>query len=215
MLPLPAVFVVGLVAGHLVKRRRQRVGSAVAPAVAVVIPAETQAILRQGRSTRQRREAPSGETLSHLFVDKAVQWTLLEEWQQKASDDYDRDAALYKQGRVTVEEPEAGVVTTAQAVTAQTLEKSAAIYEDIGDQIAEVEASLDKLREALVDIYGPVAHQVVCDRLDRAIAKRAQSDPTLAAQYPKRPQWGSILLLLAMAATKTALEDDQADWEES
>ena len=210
----PLVIVAGLVAiGHLAKR--SRVGSAVAPAVAVVIPPETQAILRRGQSTRRRSETLSGEKLSQLFVEKAVRLTLLTEWQQKASDDYDRDAALYKQGRVTLEESEAGEVTTALAVTPQTLEKKAAIYEDIGDQILAVDASLDKLREALVDIYGPVAHQVVCDRLDRAIAMQAQSAPTLAAQYPKRPQWGSIPLLVAMATTKTALEDDQADWEES
>jgi len=213
----PLVIVAGLVAiGHLAKR--SRVGSAVAPAVAVVIPPETQAILRRGQSTRRRSETLSGEKLSQLFVEKAVRLTLLTEWQQKASDDYDRAAALYKKGRVTLESPARGEVVTSDpvmAVTSKTLENMAAIYEDIGDQISAVEVSLDNLREALVDIYGPVAHQVVCDRLNRDITMQAQSDPTLAAQYPKRPQWGSILLLSAMTTTKTALEDDQADWEDA
>ncbi len=206
----PLAVVAGLaILGHLAKR--SRVGGAAAPAVAVVIPAETQAILRAGRTHRQRGEVLSGEEMAHLYVEKAVRLAILEAWQQRASDDYDRYATAYKEGPVSMPAP--GQTRRVLVVDEKTLEKKSALYRERQDAVADAWASLENLRETLLDTYGDLAYDLVHRMLLDLQASLARGVAT-AEQFPGHVEWGNVPLQGAIQEALAALEDDAASWRE-
>ena len=77
-----------------------------------------------------------------------------------------------------------------------------------------MELSTDKLREAILSIYGVVAYDLVLDMIGHAIiVEQNQFKPTMES-CKGHGAWGTVPLLSILKTTQATLIDDDEFWTE-